>query len=447
MEKITLIKTNIISKVIHLLTVLPTPPNFLKLVNDLLFGFLWDDKPDKIKRITTCKDYFEGGLKMIDIYSFEKSLKINWLKRKFLQPNTQWSTLFHEMYGSLDRVYKLGGEWAISKKIAFENKFWKSVFEGWSKFCKSKTPRNNFEILQSCIWYNTQLSGEPLFFPKWYNKGISLIGDIVESTGDIMTLQKIEKTFGLKINFLEYHRVNTLVNKFIAKYKKNGNFHIQRPYVPLSIRQFLLPEKGCKIYYRILFNNCKNVELPMRNKWENMLSKHDDEAWKNVFHSCFKSIKDSIIWFQYRIIFGILPTRYFLRKIKSTESDVCVFCKDQKETIFHLFCHCSKVIPIWQNIESWISNKVGIKLRITDSMKILGYIERNKDYWPINFVILVTKKYIYWCSKKGFMLNIYFLQKEIRKIFDEQRALAKVNLNETSFMNMWDHWINIFNIV
>ena len=50
---------------------------------------------------------------MIDIYSFEKSLKINWLKRKFLQPNTQWSTLFHEMYGSLDRVYKLGGEWAI----------------------------------------------------------------------------------------------------------------------------------------------------------------------------------------------------------------------------------------------------------------------------------------------------------------------------------------------
>ena len=37
---ITLIKTNIISKVIHLLTVLTTPPNFLKLVNDLLFGLI-----------------------------------------------------------------------------------------------------------------------------------------------------------------------------------------------------------------------------------------------------------------------------------------------------------------------------------------------------------------------------------------------------------------------
>ena len=80
-------------------------------------------------------------------------------------------------------------------------------------------------------------------------------------------------------------------------------------------------------------------------------------------------------------------------------------------------------------------------------MKILGNIERNKDYWTINLVIVVTKKYIYWCSKKGFMLNIYFLQKEIRKIFDEQRALAKVNLNETCFMKICDHWINIFDIM
>ena len=51
-----------------------------------------------------------------------------------------------------------------------------------------------------------------------------------------------------------------------------------RRYVPLSIKQFLSPEKGCKIYYKILFNNCKNVELPIRNKWENMLNNHDDEV-------------------------------------------------------------------------------------------------------------------------------------------------------------------------
>ena len=45
------------------------------------------------------------------------------------------------------------------------------------------------------------------------------------------------------------------------------------------------------------------------------------------------------------------------------------------------------------------------------------------------------------------MLNIYFLHKEIRYIFDKHRALAKVKLNETCFMNMWDHRINSFNIM
>ena len=34
-----------------------------------------------------------------------------------------------------------------------------------------------------------------------------------------MTLKKIEKTLGLKINFLEYNRVKTLVNK---KWKNGG---------------------------------------------------------------------------------------------------------------------------------------------------------------------------------------------------------------------------------
>ena len=111
-----------------------------------------------------------------------------------------------------------------------------------------------------------------------------------------------------------------------------------------------------------------------------------------------------------------------------------VCCKDQKETILHLFCHCSKVIPIWHNIESWISNKVGIKLKETDSVKILGYIERNKDYWPINFVILVTKNLFIGVQKKGFMLNMYFLQKEIRKgfmlnMYFLQKEIRKVLMN------------------
>ena len=75
--KISLIKTNIVSKIIHLLTSLLTPEKFLKKINDIIFSFLWDDKPDKIKQVTICQDYDNGGLKMLDTYSFRKALKVN----------------------------------------------------------------------------------------------------------------------------------------------------------------------------------------------------------------------------------------------------------------------------------------------------------------------------------------------------------------------------------
>ena len=58
-----------------ILTPLPTYANALQTVNKLLFEFLWDGKGDKIKREHIIRDYEQGGLRMIDIHTFNKSLK------------------------------------------------------------------------------------------------------------------------------------------------------------------------------------------------------------------------------------------------------------------------------------------------------------------------------------------------------------------------------------
>ena len=81
--KISLIKTNILSKIIHILTSLPAPEKVLTNINNILFSFLWDNKPDNIKRKKVCQDYSDGGLKMLNIFSFEKALKVNWVKRDY----------------------------------------------------------------------------------------------------------------------------------------------------------------------------------------------------------------------------------------------------------------------------------------------------------------------------------------------------------------------------
>ena len=66
--KITVIKTLIISKIVHLLISLPSPSNkIMKEIDKMLYTFLWDGKPDKIKRSLAKQKMVNGGIGMIDI--------------------------------------------------------------------------------------------------------------------------------------------------------------------------------------------------------------------------------------------------------------------------------------------------------------------------------------------------------------------------------------------
>ena len=81
--KITIIKVLAVSQIVHVLTSLPTHQGALKEINTLLYDFLWESKWDKIKRTQMINDYDKGGLKMIDIQSFNKLLNKKWVNGNF----------------------------------------------------------------------------------------------------------------------------------------------------------------------------------------------------------------------------------------------------------------------------------------------------------------------------------------------------------------------------
>ena len=82
-----MIKTLAISTLVHIFSALPNPPkSFIQELNTMLYTFLWNDKKDKIKRSTIIRTYNEGGIRMVDIESFIKALKLSNL-RKYLQKN------------------------------------------------------------------------------------------------------------------------------------------------------------------------------------------------------------------------------------------------------------------------------------------------------------------------------------------------------------------------
>ena len=87
MGKIQVIKSLAASQLTYILAPLVTNHKIIKEINDIFYRFLWNNKGDKIKRSVMINDYESGGLKMIDISSFNKSLKTTWIKKYLDESN------------------------------------------------------------------------------------------------------------------------------------------------------------------------------------------------------------------------------------------------------------------------------------------------------------------------------------------------------------------------
>ena len=87
--RITVLKSLAASQLVYLLS--PTPSNYhaINEIYTLFYQFLWNGKGDKIKRKIMINDYCEGGLKMIDLVSFNKSLKTTWIKNTWIPRTTE----------------------------------------------------------------------------------------------------------------------------------------------------------------------------------------------------------------------------------------------------------------------------------------------------------------------------------------------------------------------
>ena len=71
-------------KITHLFLFIPNPPGeFIKEMTQNCYNFIWNGGLDEIKRDVTSQNVTEGGLGMLDIPMFVKSLNIAWIRRSF----------------------------------------------------------------------------------------------------------------------------------------------------------------------------------------------------------------------------------------------------------------------------------------------------------------------------------------------------------------------------
>ena len=300
--KITVLKTLILPKFIQLFSSIPTLNYSLNEINKMFYNYIWNGKPDKVSRKTLSMNYNKGGLKMINIFNFEKSMKLRWIKYIIFQIGHTWSDLLISEIQKLDNINIYGGQWLLNFQQVL-NPFWNDVFKYWSQKIKS-----NEDICNSSLWFNKQLSARYTFHLNWSRKGINIISDIIDNRGNILSHDTLTERYKININILHYYSIKRLVKGFIEKHKKGNNFACTKPCVPSHLK--------------IIMNIMKNK----REIYE-AISDYEADQLGNIL----------------------------------TYAE----CGEQTESLIHLFSECEKVCDLWYNIKAWIRSKIKVNLILT----------------------------------------------------------------------------------
>ena len=64
-------------------------------INKMFYTFLWDGKPDKMRRTLAKQKMVNGGIGMLDVGLFDKALKLTWLRRFFIN-EAKWTEIIHD---------------------------------------------------------------------------------------------------------------------------------------------------------------------------------------------------------------------------------------------------------------------------------------------------------------------------------------------------------------
>ena len=101
--RIAIIKNLALAKLVYSCSVLNVPVDFVKEDNRNIFSFVWNFKPDKVKRKTMVGPIFKGGLSMVNFSDVVKSLNFAWVNRYCKVPDSHWCALLDSI------LHKVGG--------------------------------------------------------------------------------------------------------------------------------------------------------------------------------------------------------------------------------------------------------------------------------------------------------------------------------------------------
>ena len=437
--KIQVIKSLAASQLTYILAPLATNHKTIKEINDLFYSFLWDNKGDKIKRSVMINDYKNGGLKMVDIASFTKSLKTAWIKKYLDDSNCgKWKHFFElelRKYGGKLVFTSNLNKLDTSKLISVQDPFLQEILEIWSEVNFDDKIKTEQQFLEQHVWHNSliRIENKPVFYKHLFLRGITKVTQFMMDSRSFLPLADFISTYNIRIQPIKYFGLISAL-----RHHYNTNFLVKEPSstdTPDTFSEtFIKNDKANRVVYQKLLSSKSTVPFKSQEKWNDNI-KSDERCfadWTSAYclaARCTKSTK--LVNFQFRFLHRILPTNLFLTKIDIKQDPNCSFCTNHPESLIHIFWNCTIVATFWENLTEKLKqvNLMSIDYSKHTAIYLGLRPDTSKFSLQLNFCFLLARYYIWCCrvSKKIPILTTFLvsLKSQFRIEFNNHDAVSK----------------------
>jgi hypothetical protein len=440
--KSVVIKSLLISQLTFLMSVLPSPPlKYLETINSVLFKFLWNAKPDKIKRNVLFNTKQNGGLGLIHLPSQNDALKIAWVKRYISPKHIRWKQFFdigvgmdvHEFLSC--NLHSADAEVLLNRNTN-TGTFVKDIYISWFRYSFEPAIDDHVSVSNQPLWYNSfiKIDGKVVFYPNWYENGIKTINDLTVGNA-FMSYAHFVQQYNITTNFLIFYGVLSAIPttwKRFIQHNNDGNLEENR-----KLNDLANIEKVCRHVYPYIASNVVQISEKPKLFWSTTFNTGiSDEDWVSYFRKMYTlTTCPKLLYFNFRLLHNILPTNCFLYKIGLIASPECTFCKQDIETKTHLFIDCEFVKIFWDSFEKWMKTCFVDFIKYQALHLLLGNIDTQDTI--IDLLYLIAKQYIYSCREAQYLPNQTGVIKCIKKYRIIEENIAKKNDKLEHFLEKW----------
>jgi len=221
--KVLIIKALGISSLVYSASNVDVPGEVIDNVKGRIFRFLWKNKKDKIKRVGLYQDYHRGGLCMVDVETFVKSLHLAWIPRLICSCRQHWKVVPDHCFnkqGGLKLL--LNCNYSVDFVDDLPN-FYKDML----KFFSELTSLYSNNSWRDQLLYNNKdilIGGKPFFNREWYSKGVRVIRDLLSEDGSFLSYSNFRNKYSLnKTNFLQFYQVISAIPNYLLSKARTQN--------------------------------------------------------------------------------------------------------------------------------------------------------------------------------------------------------------------------------